>query len=304
MALGYNIDHPIQSEPECEFVIEQDYENSPGQHQLECYIQLQKFYSGPQIDFIRPLSITYQRQAGGQCFVGVGWLNGGMLNFGGGTQSVPLNEWQLSDGITQIDPATSHGTYVFKCSSTLFSIQSDHGLALSAVGAMEVDMASGQVFSFNSDQITFQTAAHGAKCQLDTTIDSARFFPISSHTGSIGVDSRRWKACFADSLAMQQVTKTAAYVIDSGATPDGVIWVDTSGTPAFALTLPAATVGRVLIVQDIGGNLAAANVTLTRPGGNKINGAAADLALATNRATWEVVSNGTDWITGKSVTGG
>jgi hypothetical protein len=104
-------------------------------------------------------------------------------------------------------------------------------------------------------------------------------------------------------LSTQQVSKAANYTIDSGTTPDGTIWMNSSGG-AWTLTLPTPTAGREFILVDAGNALATHNVTLARHAAENINGAGANLALATSGASYMVTSDGTNWWTSKSVVGG
>ena len=75
------------------------------------------------------------------------------------------------------------------------------------------------------------------------------------------------------------VIKTAAYTAVAG---DGVM-VDTDSA-AITITLPAAgALGDFVRIMDATGNAATNNITVAR-NGNNIQGAAADLTIATNRA--------------------
>tara|TARA_Y100000031_G_scaffold11207_1_gene12045 strand:- start:38 stop:901 length:864 start_codon:yes stop_codon:yes gene_type:complete len=87
-------------------------------------------------------------------------------------------------------------------------------------------------------------------------------------------------AVWADSVGgAAWVIKTAAYTAVAG---DGVM-VDTSSS-AITITLPAAGVlGDFVRIMDVTGDAATNNITVGRAGHN-IQGAAADLTIATNRA--------------------
>jgi hypothetical protein len=313
MALGTNVNHPV-NQPEGEYVLEQDFENAPGQHQMEAYIQFNKWPGGVQTDFIRPWSNFYRTAPGGVSQLGIGWINGGALQIGGGTTAVPLLEWQFNDGVAQIDPATAHALYTLECFSTTFLLEAAHAFALNVLGTQAAfNTNAGCQFIWNVDQHVFNTAGHAGKCELDTTIDNARFFPLTDGQGTIGLGppdlsggSLKWKAGGFYGMSGGQKTVAAAYVVDSGAIPrDWEIWANTTGG-AFPITLPnpALNKGRKLAIIDSGNNFAVANLTLTRFGGETINGVAANLVLLTSGSRYEISCDGTNWWVTKSLVGG
>jgi hypothetical protein len=101
-------------------------------------------------------------------------------------------------------------------------------------------------------------------------------------------------AVWADSVGgAAWVIKTAAYTAVAG---DGVM-VDTSSS-AITITLPAAGVlGDFVRIMDVTGDAATNNITVGRAGHN-IQGAAANLTIATNRAAIGLVyANATEgWV--------
>ncbi len=73
----------------------------------------------------------------------------------------------------------------------------------------------------------------------------------------------------------------ATYTVDTS-TKDVVIFCDSSGT-AISITLPTCTIGRTLIIQDVGGVAGTNNITLVRAsGGDSIQGVAASYVMDAN----------------------
>jgi hypothetical protein len=89
-------------------------------------------------------------------------------------------------------------------------------------------------------------------------------------------------------------TVTSNYTVDS-ASKDYILLVDTSSAPV-TVTLPSHSDSRTLIIKDAGGNSAVNNITLVRNGSSgDIDGYTGDRILATNLASWTLVSDGSDW---------
>lgn len=89
-------------------------------------------------------------------------------------------------------------------------------------------------------------------------------------------------------------TVSANTTIDSP-NPDFEIWCNTAAG-AINLTLPVATVGRLIRVRDSAGQAETNNITLVRHGSENINGIAANRVLQTNGGCWDVESDGTNWL--------
>ena len=85
---------------------------------------------------------------------------------------------------------------------------------------------------------------------------------------------------------------SGTYTVD-GSGSDYILLVDTSA--ARAITLPAATSGRVIVIKDTIGTAETYNITLTRAGSESIEGVAANRILSTNWGKWTFVCNGTNW---------
>ena len=85
------------------------------------------------------------------------------------------------------------------------------------------------------------------------------------------------------------VVKTTTYTASAN---DGVL-ADTSGG-AWTLSLPAGTLGDEIGVIDYGGDFDSNNLTISPDGSEKIQGAAADLTVAVERAGMTLVYSGGD----------
>lgn len=82
---------------------------------------------------------------------------------------------------------------------------------------------------------------------------------------------------------------------------DNVVLVDASGG-AIAITLPAATNGRILQIKDSTGSAATNNITVT-PASGLIDGAASKV-ISNNYGSLELVSDGTNWFLQVAPSGG
>lgn len=127
-----------------------------------------------------------------------------------------------------------------------------------------------------------------------------------SVTATPGVTLNGQPATFAGlegQIAHTTVSKTAAYVLNSGATPDYRVWANTA-SGAFPITLPPPALGLEFEIVDSGNDFATNNLTLTRHGGETINGASANLPLVTSGAAYRITTDGVNWWVNKSVAGG
>jgi hypothetical protein len=94
---------------------------------------------------------------------------------------------------------------------------------------------------------------------------------------------------------------SATYTVDT-TTKDVVIFCDSTST-AINITLPTCTIGRTLIIQDVGGNAGTNNITLTRAsGGDQIQGLTANYVMDANYqgVTLVAYSGGSWFIVGTS----
>ncbi len=104
------------------------------------------------------------------------------------------------------------------------------------------------------------------------------------------------------SITFTTKTFSTTGTIDTS-TKDMIIYADTTSA-AFTLTLPAPTNGRTIIVKDKKQTFGTNNLTVARNGSEKIDGASASLTLNTNNTSVIIYSDGTDWYTQSSGSGG
>jgi len=95
-------------------------------------------------------------------------------------------------------------------------------------------------------------------------------------------------------LIVNQVSKSANYTTTKN---DFIIGVDTSSA-AVTITLSSDSVeaGRVVIINDEGGNAGSNNITIATEGSETIDGSAT-ATISTNNASLRLYSNGTNWFT-------
>jgi hypothetical protein len=88
-------------------------------------------------------------------------------------------------------------------------------------------------------------------------------------------------------------TITGSYTVDNSGN-DYLIYLNSSS--AFNLTLPAPTLGRVIVVKDVSGALETNPCTLVRHGSENIEGLAASRVLQTNFGSYTITSSdGSNW---------
>ena len=93
-------------------------------------------------------------------------------------------------------------------------------------------------------------------------------------------------------LIVKHVSKSANY---TATTSDFIIGVDTSSS-AVTVTLDSDLVseGRVIIINDEGGNAGTNNITVATEGSEKIDGNAT-ATISTDNASLRLYSDGTNW---------
>jgi hypothetical protein len=92
-------------------------------------------------------------------------------------------------------------------------------------------------------------------------------------------------------LAVNVVTKTTAYTLDSGSVPDHTVFCNLSA--AHVMTLPPSTKGRVVRIKDIAGNAATYNITITPASGTVEGGTT--YVLNANYGSVDLTCDGTNW---------
>lgn len=96
-------------------------------------------------------------------------------------------------------------------------------------------------------------------------------------------------------IEVQNTSPAGNITIDDGTTYHCLVFVDTSAARDVNLPAASTATGRIYIIKDKTGTAATNNITLVRDGSEKIEGVAANKALATNWGSWTITSNGTDW---------
>ena len=118
--------------------------------------------------------------------------------------------------------------------------------------------------------------------------DASYDFTVLDMDGYI-LNANTERIYLAKGLKHKTVTvNTSSYTVD-GTASDYTIFVDTSSLE-ISITLPPHDNGRKIIIKDIGFNASENNITLIRNGG-----LGSDRLLATNGASWTLMSNGNSW---------
>lgn len=124
--------------------------------------------------------------------------------------------------------------------------------------------------------------------------NAAHEFTVQDVDGDI-INATSDRIYLAKGIKHKTITvTTSTYTIDSTAS-DYTVFVDTTNIP-ISITLPSHDTGRKIIIKDIGFNASENNITLIRSGGTgNIEDYEGDRILATNGASWTLMSNGTSW---------
>lgn len=146
----------------------------------------------------------------------------------------------------------------------------------------QIDNTTGPLFKVNNTQTTVGSATGAYEF---TVLDSSgTLFDITTNIINMAIAVKHKTATIS----------TSTYTVD-GTSPDYMLFVNTTST-AVAITLPAHNAGRKVVIKDIGFNAQNNNITLIRNGGTgSIEDYAGDRILATNGASWTLMSNGTNW---------
>lgn len=158
-------------------------------------------------------------------------------------------------------------------------------------------LAYGNTFQ-NTEGFKIESAAgpHFSATTALTTIGSATAAHqlIAQSTGTTIFDSTVARTYLPVAVKHKIVSISADYTVDTGST-DFMIFVDTSSA-AVDITLPAHDTGRTLIIKDVGFNASVNNITLIRAGATgDIDNYTGNRIIATNGASWTLISNGTNW---------
>ena len=96
--------------------------------------------------------------------------------------------------------------------------------------------------------------------------------------------------------ALSGTTRTitaSTFTVDT-TTTDYFIYTDSTSN-AITITLPTATNGRLLFIQDKTGQASTNHITVTPPGAVTINGVNASILLGVNYGGFALISDGTNW---------
>ena len=140
-------------------------------------------------------------------------------------------------------------------------------------------------------------SASGVLLTSDATDATSTTSGALKSAGGLGVVKNaiigKMLACQALTVA-GVVAKSANFTVDSvSGTFDAVILCDSSSS-AFTVTLPAASVGRQVVIKDSGGAAATNAVSIATPGSETIDGASS-FDIEVNHAAVTCVSDGSNW---------
>lgn len=182
-----------------------------------------------------------------------------------------------------------------------FTVQSDgSNTRIQASTNVIINFAGSQrhIFTTNGLQVGSGATAFGGGVNV-LGLSNATTVPASNPSGGGALfassGSMVWRASGGLQFSTMALVQTTTYTIDSGTTPDGTIFADTSGG-AWSLTLPPPTAGRMLRVVDQKGNFGTNNLTLVRSSTEQINGIAASRVLSAAWGVYTIVSDGTNWM--------
>jgi hypothetical protein len=182
-------------------------------------------------------------------------------------------------------------------------VSSSNKVAVSATTATELGYVSGVSAAIQTQINTKQATITGGATTIassDLTIDRAL---ISNGSGKVAVASTTsteigyvngvTSAIQTQLDAKRCPTTTVNISSSTTLTNKAIHFVDTSA--ARSLTLPAASTSLYIVLKDIIGSAQTNNITLVRPGSEKIETVAASYVLNENLGSWTIVSNGTDY---------
>ena len=170
------------------------------------------------------------------------------------------------------------GTTMTMTSGTNMTLTSTSGaISVSATaGGTSIHGNTGVTITANSSlnaTIAADINLHSTSGDLDVEVDEAR---VNATTGIYLTATTSLNLAGQIYVPTKAVT-SSPYTVDT-TTKDYVIFVDsTSG--ARTINLPAASNGRVLIIQDVSGTANTNNITLVRSGSDTIQGVASDYVM-------------------------
>jgi len=203
---------------------------------------------------------------------GVGSTVGTRTRFARGSLATPAAV-QSGDNLGFIS-AQGYGTSQFPATST---------------GVL--NFVAGETFTNTSNltYATIQVTPTGSTTSVEAFRVAATGVTLGLQSASTAIHS------INGALNVTTRTVTATTLTVDTTTTDYEIFTDSTSN-AITITLPTATNGRVLFIQDKTGQAAANHITITPPGAVTINGVNASILIGTNYSGYRLVSDGTNWV--------
>jgi hypothetical protein len=208
---GYNVDAATGNEPFCRFAIEDDYESSPGIHQLEFYMECAQ--TGSSYSY-RPFSFVMNRTTG-ELTTALQYTDA--LYIMGGPKGGPSTEQiKVMDGLLLLVPSN----YVIAGSNDLVIESIAGGLSFSTpAGDLVLDVGAGHTCYFSFDAMQIRQANAIQSATIDNNVGSTRFYPTTDNTGSLGIDGQAWSTVFTHAINLATAPAVSATAGSGGASP-------------------------------------------------------------------------------------
>lgn len=278
--------------------------------------------SGLPTNYSDTISIGYGANASANRAIAIG---GGGTTAATGTNSITIGYYSRAsdNGAIAIGSAVQSGhrslaigiQSVSSFPSTYTSTSANEQIAFGTPSFSFKDMfiGNGAVATATPNDVTVQptpatgTNAAGADLTLLGGLSTGNaaggdIFFKGSKPGSSGTSSNTQTNVFAveaigfiksyGGIKRKTTSVTTTYTMDSGSTPDDILYCNTSGG-AFTVTLPAVTDGRVIVIKDKGGSAGSNVITITPASGN-IDGSGS-AAISTNYGSLTLSCDGTNW---------
>lgn len=232
---------------------------------------------------------------------------------------------ELNGASVYVTAGTANATKGFIQTATLTSLSDNQtwvqnfGTGLYVASGQGITL-TGSTFAFQIDGSTLSQSASGAKVATGgvtnnevnasaaiavtkiaaitasraVVSDGSGFIsPASTTSTQIGYLSTTTSDVQTQLDAKLAATTTVNVAGNVTLTNKAIHFVDTSS--ARSLTLPAPATSLYIVIKDSIGTCGTNNITLVRPGSQKIETVAASYVLDNDLGSWEIVSNGTDY---------
>jgi hypothetical protein len=153
--------------------------------------------------------------------------------------------------------------------------------------AVMTNSATGATFTLQAQNASGTTSIGGNLALTSGTGTSTDGYTLLQVGGTTSI------SLGPNGIKFPTATKTSAYTINSGGTPDYIILCNQS--TAITITLPVPAAGAVYIIKDISGNAATHNITIARHGSESIDGVAASFVIASDYGGIGLMSDGQNW---------